>query len=423
MADQEPDRSFFDTVIQLFNRRPTADASPPAISGMLFDDRVALIADLLALKHRRSPSFSVWAAEVSARLKQDDAMKPLATVVDKLIESIQRGSTEVQRLDEQEESVKVQNAQALETQLLDVLDSALRLAERHPVAALSRDVRFLIADTAEQAMLRSTPLNALRWLLPILVAVLLGGAVYGGYKIQGLWNGLEQQAHDFREQLNNDRLETTAQRAAWIREFSQKLDNEAKAKTGELTVLVDNAKRTAEASVKEQVDGLPRFFENQKSKFLSDQESIGKAILSKRTADITDELNAKQKDVQGKVDALNESFAAFNKTLEADLAKAADPEQLRSLKQRLADLDKTAEELQALGKETRTIRAIVENQPTLNPNTPERVISLAMLIKILSIKDYLAIVALVVSLLAVAVTLVIWWKERKMIFSRAPLHR
>jgi hypothetical protein len=177
-----PDTSVLDKLREAFKVEPPEP--PPA--GMTFEQRAALIGTLFALREPGQISLGVWAMQLRQALNFSEATKPLAEAIP---------------LDEVPESPagSVGTEAEKRRELLSAIARAgLRLAEMHPIAAFGGDARQILAERVDEAVARSKPFLLGRWLLPGVIALILGGTVWGVISVRGLKADLRetQQAMD-----------------------------------------------------------------------------------------------------------------------------------------------------------------------------------------------------------------------------------
>ena len=177
-----PDTSVLDKLREAFKVEPPEP--PPA--GMTFEQCAALIGTLFALREPGQISLGVWAMQLRQALNFSEATKPLAEAIP---------------LDEVPEfpAGSVGTEAEKRRELLSAIARAgLRLAEMHPIAAFGGDARQILAERVDEAVARSKPFLLGRWLLPAVIALILGGTVWGVISVRGLKADLRetQQAMD-----------------------------------------------------------------------------------------------------------------------------------------------------------------------------------------------------------------------------------
>ena len=164
---------FVDSVSGLFQRKKDEKAEVNKGRDFLFEDRVALIADLLALKHNHAASPVVWAAQVRSRFLEEPAFRPLAKGLGGT-DQVEGGETPPRlnprdlelvagSKEPQESEKQIPSPPPDSEAITEVIDAAIRLAERHPVSAFGRDVKTLISREVDTAMDDSTAVRMIRW--------------------------------------------------------------------------------------------------------------------------------------------------------------------------------------------------------------------------------------------------------------------
>lgn len=215
-------------------------AEPPtdAPAGMTFEQRAALIGALYGLLEQRELSLKDWGLQLRQALSYAETTKSLA-------ETIPTDEPDLLDADERRKF------------LAAIARTGLRLAETHPIAAFGGDARSLLAEGVENALYRSRPLRLMRWVAPVIVALLVGGVAWSGVKFDGLQKKLqnaEKQIQGKQDEVAKKASATEAEITKVSSEaqenWTKTLENATKDKIGE----VGKAITQAEAEAKPRVD-------------------------------------------------------------------------------------------------------------------------------------------------------------------------
>jgi hypothetical protein len=378
-----------DQVAALFNTDTDDKAAVGEKDRFTFEDRVALVADLLALKHNPISPQRVWANKVRSRLLEEPSFAPLAEGLKNAFARKNEVDLKARQSDgsppEETRDEDVVNA---------TIDAAIRLAERHPVSTFGRDVNALIAERIDKGVMKAAPVRIFRWGAPILLAGILGGTIFGIYQVDGLYKAMKEyrseidtevRGFDTEAQKKLDSINTAGKTAVTL--FQKSLDEEAKKQLGEMNTLIATEKANVVAAVrKETTEELPAFFSSEKTKYLDAQKNQGAVTLNSRVNEITNDFDSKQKQI--KVDSEKLQEAIRN-------AEAAIPSRIKQINDQVKDLEPKVEQLKGLAEDTRELKRILETSPAGAGLSPSQ------LLTILNWKDYLSMSALFLSLATV----------------------
>jgi hypothetical protein len=177
-------------------------SSPKATAGgMTFDERVRHIASILAVRRRgERENLYAWAREVHRRFLSIPPLKALT-------EGFPWPSTHKEESSEGFPPLSAEE-RLYERQIRDFIETGLRLAQEHPVSAFGSETQYLIAQSIDERLWDSGPMKLIKWVGPILVALFFGGAIYGGYKFEGLREIASHAQTDIEQ--THDRIQALA---------------------------------------------------------------------------------------------------------------------------------------------------------------------------------------------------------------------
>jgi hypothetical protein len=204
-----------------------------------------------------------------------------------------------------------------------------------------------------------------RWALPALIAAVIGGTVWGSFELKGLLN-----------ELQNSRK--TAQDA--LVTFDKNLNEQA-------TSLLSLEKAKAEAIGASAARALPGYYEEQKALFLKTQAETGNQLLKARVDAILIDFEDRKKETEKSAKALQDTIAAL-------LSASGAPAQITQIRDALVQLDAEVGGLKSLKAEVSELRH------TLDTASGGSRLSPLQLFTIFQIKDFLAVIALVIAILA-----------------------
>jgi hypothetical protein len=352
------------TNVRSFFGRPTKQKTNQKAKQFLFEERAALLARLLELKYSAKKDRR-WADEVENCLSDS----PLSAAIGKSLSATDK-------------------AENFEAQTNDAIDAALKLVERHPIAAFGRDTNGLITEAVDIAVQKSTPARALRWGAPALIAAIVGGTVVWGFKL----DGLEKSRKEVEEKLDKarDGAETV------IIKFQQSLDKESKTRLEELTSLVEGAKGRVKTAINAEMDSLPKFFGDEKNGLTQN----GNDALAQVVAGLNAYSETKKKEINGAIGELGEKIKSASGETDA-------PGKIEEFKTAVRDLENQIKETKALAGEVRNLRVMLETTSGATRLTA------AQVLRIFELKDSTAIGAAILSLLALVLSISAFRRARR----------
>ena len=296
--------------------------------GMKFEDRAKLIGSLLALKKRGTRSAKSWAWEVRAVLTRVPELKPLAEALPNLSEHAETGNA-----DSADKSEK-----AVERQITEVVETALRLAEAHPVAAFGVETRHLITEAVEASVWSSGPERLIKWLIPTLIAL-----IFGGIKIESLRDYANKTELSIGEAgrkaaeaaVNSTKVITDLEDRAlsdWTKQLKEAAERQVNRFEQEIILAKNNAQQSIQDKAKEVVEAtLPRFY-NSQSKKVEEAAAEAGSRLGKRRDELLPQVEQVAMSSEGAISeartrvemrskAFDERYAKLQEQLELDLQK------------------------------------------------------------------------------------------------------
>jgi hypothetical protein len=389
--------------------------------GFSFNDRAALIADLLALKYRPVSPLESWILQIQARLLQAPAgFDRLAAALDPLPQ--QGGApTRTPASGTPAPGTPAPGTPAPGTpapgapgpgapvtpgpvspapisrsidanDVKEVLDQALRLAENHPVATFGRDVRHLLGEMVDDAVTRTAFARVVRWALPALIALVVGGTIWGSFEVKGLYDRIQtgrkevdKEVSQFNELAGKQSREVKTAGDAVLTAVQEKLNGEVNKSAGLIETTVRNEQAKAEATGKKAAEDVLKFYEQQKDGFLRVQAEKGGERLDERVEAILADFMRKQRNVATQTSSLTEAIAAA-------LAESGAPAQIKSIREEITQLDNEVGGLKRLAEETSDLRR------ALDTAAGGARLTAGQLVSIMQIKDYLTILALIFSI-------------------------
>jgi len=255
--------SIVDRVLNSFG---ASDPETPPPAGMSFEQRAALIGALYELRHRDRPPLDMWIAELGRVLSFAEATKPLAEALSTL------------------ESNAVMADDEKKKEALKLLRIGLQIAELHPVAAFGGDVRHLLTQSVEGALVKSRPVRLIRLLLPTLYVLFAGGLLWGGFQVDGIKNAASKALTDI-EQGKGSVQTAAAAASAQIGNLSaglqagwrEQLKAQAESQLKEVADAVKQAKADAAPRVQAELDGIAQWGRDKRGE-------LGKAVEAEQSA-------------------------------------------------------------------------------------------------------------------------------------------
>jgi hypothetical protein len=259
-------------VDRVLNTFGASEPDTPPPGGMTFEQRAALIGALYELRDRRGRLLTEWIPELRRVLTYSDATKVLGEALPDL--------NNRSNLTDQE----------IDSKVTDIARVGIRIAEMHPVAAFGGDVRHLLTQSVEGALIKSRPVRLLRLLLPTLCILFSGGLLWGAYQVDGIKNAARAARTDIDKALTEITKETTAVTTAattaeanvqttasaasiqignlttgLLAGWNERVRNESQAQLQELTASVQKAKDAAQPKVQAELDGIVQWGKDKRS--------------------------------------------------------------------------------------------------------------------------------------------------------------
>jgi hypothetical protein len=305
----------------------------PVPTGFTFDDRASLIADLLALRTQGDRSFDVWVARAIARLSAEPkAFAELAKPLKKIQQAAAAKGTAKPKPPSKRtpEPVVVTAAdgqpandppptevppdsppdprviQAHAAEVTQVIDAAIALAERHPVAGFGRDMRALVAEETESAIQNSAAARIARWLAPLIVAGLLGGTILGGIRVDGLL-----------AQVRSQQAEADAKLKDALTAFNLTL---AQHVSTDVKQIVDGTTAAYTRQMESEIRNVPNFVSTEEARLRSTAEQT----INDKTKDVTNALDQKKSEISQALDTARTGIDAALGTKRTAVEKSLD---------------------------------------------------------------------------------------------------
>src|ERR1700727_747019 len=241
----------FPALSNLLFGKPSPKARP---SGMTFDERVRHIASLLAIRRRgERENLYDWAAEVNRRFLAIPSLKVLVEGFPKSLIEKQTPNAGFPPLDAEE--------RLYERQIRDFIETGLRLIQEHPVSAFGSETQYLIAQKIDDQLWDSGPMRLIKFVGPILVILFFGGAIYGGYKLEGLQQTASRATKDIRDAQDNiqklasdSALSITALKDKALQEWKEHLDSAANSAVDAFKAEIEATKNTGIRKIDDNVN-------------------------------------------------------------------------------------------------------------------------------------------------------------------------
>ena len=325
----------FDRFLQSFDP-PEGETPPPG--GMTFEQRAALIGALYELRTRGRRPFDEWIFDVRRVLSYSDATKPLA-------EALPTATLE-----------KKTSSDEGERKASELVRIGIQIAEMHPVAAFGGDVRHLLTQSVEGALVKSCPVRLLRLVLPTLFVLFSGGLLWGIFQVDGIKNAASTALTD----INKGKIEvavaasdaeasvqktastatseienlSTSLQAGW----RAQLQTQAESQLNELAAMVKQATAAAEPRVNAELDSIAHWGHDQKQaveKEIEDQSASLSALkpaietakaqvqpqIDAQLAEITQWGDSKRTDIEKSTNAQKDALDALKPAIETAKAQ------------------------------------------------------------------------------------------------------
>jgi hypothetical protein len=174
-----------ETVVKISPDNPTDKPAidKPKFESLTLEERAWLVARLEALRHRGLRENPAWKAELVVVLKSTPILEPIKKMLEADDLSSSQPTTQA----------------AFEQKITQVIEAALRVVSASSAPALGDGLRYLVAQEVEKVIWQSQTVKVMRWgavaLAGAFGAALLGGTIWGTYKVDGL-NTLINTARD-----------------------------------------------------------------------------------------------------------------------------------------------------------------------------------------------------------------------------------
>ena len=369
---------------------------------LALEEWLALEARLLALRSRPGMDNALWKAEIESALSVSSMFDPLvaflkADAVDSSYGSLSAVLDAALRIMATQPQGMFRDT--LSRLISQQVEDALRMTAGKPVAVVD----------VEQALYASSPFKLAKWLLPSIIAVVFGGTVFFGYKIDGLYTTLTTGKAEIVANVATVRGE----RDAALREIDNRINSEVASRKAKLDELFNSAQSTVSLKLGElgpRLDTLTKDFSLKSDGLFEDHKKRTDAAWKQDEDNWHSLLTGKQETALA---YFQEKRAQADSSLNAIVtdARAVMPtlaKQLDESKAAAADLTKQVADRRS---EITSLQTVAEaNQGKIHALEADlaRVSSdgkLPALVRFLGFRDWLAIAAIVVSGVALVVAL------------------
>jgi hypothetical protein len=277
------------------------DTPPPG--GMTFEQRAAMIGAIYELRERGRRPRREWILELHRVLSYSEATEPLAKAL-----------PDADTADEE-----------IDGKVSDIARIGIKIAEMHPVAAFGGDVRHLLTQSVEGALVKSRPLRLMRLLLPTLCILFSGGLLWGAYQVDGIQNAARSARADINTALtdiNKGKSEVAA--AASTAEASmQSTASAANAQIGSLSASIlsswnDRVRAESQAQLKELTDAVQAAKDAAKPKMQAELDGIVQWGKDKR-GDVETAVQAEKASLNALAPAIETAKAQVTPQVQAQL--------------------------------------------------------------------------------------------------------
>jgi hypothetical protein len=373
-------------MLNLFGRSSeAAEKAKPA--GLTFEERAETIARLIEAKYGVHKD-AAWLGSVRSLLSGTPVLSGLSKPLDQLTPPL--GPAEVELV-------------------VQTIDAALRLIERHPIAAFGPDTKGLLNKFVDDAVTDSSLARVLKIAGPFLVAAIFGGTIWGGVTLRGLEtkkaeiekeiSAVETGLGTAKQNLKNleERVEAVATAQlnrimtagdAAEAQFKKVLNADAEGKLAGYAVVVNGLVEKARS------DAKTLFDRNAKLLFEVEDAAVNSALMA-----VFESNMAKTTDGQHEIDSKMESL---KQSIQNKLNEVEAPSQIRDFKEELRKLKDRIEGLAGIANEASSLRRLLDSTGTGTRLT------VSQLLWVLTVKDFIAVLAIVLSIVASGFAVITW---------------
>jgi hypothetical protein len=286
------------------------DTPPPG--GMTFEQRAAMIGALYELRDRGRRPLHEWIYELRHVLSYSDATALLAKA---LPDPFDMGDMPGEKI---------------ESKISEIARLAVKIVETHPVAAFGGDVRHLLTQSVEGALMKSRPVRLMRLLLPTLGILFSGGLLWGAYQVDGIQNAARSARADINSAMTdiNKEKSDVAVAASAAEAGIQSTATTANAQIGSLSASLlsswnDRVRAESQAQLKELTDSVQAAKDSAKPKVQAELDGIGQWGKDRR-ADVQKAIDAQKDSLNALVPAIEAAKAQVVPQVEAQLRGITD---------------------------------------------------------------------------------------------------
>jgi hypothetical protein len=414
------------------NSTNKAPGEKPKFASLTLEERAWLVARLEELRHKGTRENGAWKAELVVALKSTPILDPIL----KLLETVKLPSSSRKLLSSP--------SRKFEGEITQVIEAALRVVSASWAPALGDGLRSLVAQEVEKVLWQSKTVVVMRWgalaLSSIVGAALLGGTIWGAYKVDGL-NKLAKDTEGSIEQSRDKVREETMMAQNAIRtlrddakqRIDKQIEEEVDARTKKLGQVFENVLENARKEVTDRLSALEKAlaeldstYKEKRETAFEDRNKVNETLWSTQEQSWLIVLNGRKEavashltEVQSSVD---ERAKGFKMRFESTLLEANQkvPElgtKILALENQSSTIDKTVTNVDA------HLKRLLETQGHLEASVNKLNEQFdnggfRRLIGVLDIKDGLAVSALAIAV----VSLVYAFFSRRRLLRKKPFN-